>query len=152
MTNTMIKNVILIYTIFLVGCQTVYEPVKMIWGSSTYRLEKERVNAIRETFNCSLAECFEAVLDLTETKIVKPANDEDQEEVVAKYFDLFLKKPEKSMMVVMNVPGNIDTTEVGIFFSRVQQKTTSVEISSLSSSAKRTVSEIIFKVLRERFQ
>ncbi|MBI5415562.1 MAG: hypothetical protein HZA29_01985, partial [Candidatus Omnitrophica bacterium] len=47
--------------------------------------------------------------------------------------------------------GNVDTTEVGIFFDEVSPSTVRVEISSLSSTAKRRVAAAVFNALDKRF-
>jgi hypothetical protein len=55
------------------------------------------------------------------------------------------------MIVIMSVPGNIDTTEVGVFFVELPEGQTRVEISSLSSSAKVHAADIIFPHLTKIF-
>ena len=51
----------------------------------------------------------------------------------------------------MGIAGNVDTTEVGIFFDDMGQGTVRVEISSLSSTAKRKVAKAVFAELEKHF-
>jgi hypothetical protein len=66
-------------------------------------------------------------------------------------FDIFIKDSKKHRLVVMGIAGNVETTEVGIFFTQPTLTTVKIEVSSLSSSAKRTVSEKTFEELDLRF-
>ncbi len=68
-----------------------------------------------------------------------------------KFFDIFLKDPRQKRVVVIGVTGNVDTTEVGIFFHEVSPSTIKVEISSLSDTAKRRVAQAVFEALDKRF-
>lgn len=67
------------------------------------------------------------------------------------YLDLFLKKPKQNMMIVMGVPNCVNTTEVGIFFTPIDGGNVKVELSSLSSKAKRNAGELIFAELGKKF-
>ena len=68
-----------------------------------------------------------------------------------KFFDVFLKDPHQKHIVVIGVSGNVDTTEVGIFFEEAGPSAIKVEISSLSSTAKRRVADAVFNALDKRF-
>ncbi len=157
---------ILFLILFAAGCAQVQEFPKIMWGSSTRALEEARVDALRKTYTCSFDECYEAVLQLdrqvsvagkvdVEHKMVtnEPKPVEDKAVVVdTGFFDVFLKDRVKGVVVVMGIVGNVDTTEIGIFFTRTSTDTTTIEISSLSSSAKRKVAEAVFKKLEEKFK
>ncbi|MCA9406903.1 MAG: hypothetical protein KC684_10220 [Candidatus Omnitrophica bacterium] len=153
------------------GCSPL-EMVKTIWGSSTRALENARVDAITQSFECGIDECFDAVLalkrddktrvtyhrikeleaqedNLTDTEKVEL--EELYEKSVEGYFDVFLQNRVKSHIVVMGVDGNVDTTEVGIFFIPEGQSSVRIEVSSLSSSAKKTVADAVFAKLSEKF-
>jgi hypothetical protein len=69
----------------------------------------------------------------------------------SKPFSVFLKDRIKSHMIVMNIPGNIDTTEAGIFFSYTENGT-KIDISSLSTTAKRTVAQAVFGELDKKYK
>ncbi len=143
------KNIYLISLLFSIiavsGCSHVVELSKTLWGSSTRALEKARENADDKTFECSIDECFDAALSLAK-------EDEAQDSKSKKVFDLFLVNRQKQHIVVMGVPGSVNTTEVGVFFVDAGAKATRVEVSSLSSNARQRVSEIIFKELEEQFK
>jgi hypothetical protein len=144
------------------GCAQLTETAKVIWGSSTKGLEKARVDAIEKTYHCSFTECYDAVLTLARAQpvYVKKYNDEgeeiDDEGNVKEpdpvgFFDVFINNRIKRHIVVMGILGNVDTTEVGIFFSQPNLTTVKLEISSLSSSAKRKVAEAVFDRLDLHF-
>jgi len=139
------RRLMLILSLFLLGCSQTLEVGKVLWGSSKKALEEARVDAMRKTYACSYDECYEAVLSLNRENIV------DTEEVHKGFFDIFMKDRMGGYIIVMGIVGNVDTTEAGIFFSPAGVKTTIVEISSLSSSAKRKVSEAVFSRLDADF-
>lgn len=172
---------VLIVLIAVSGCSLVTEVSKTFWGSSTRLLEKARVNALSETFQCSIDECFDAVLAIAgeEQKIVVTLNKDvnfnqnvnnnvyqdrtferslerkNEGKVKNKLevkhrFDVFIKSRVKQHIVVLGIPGNVDTTEVGIFFDETGGDV-KIEISSLSTSAKRTVAKAIFEGLSLQF-
>jgi len=138
------------------------ETVKFIWGSSTKNLENARVDAINKTYKCSFNDCYDSVLILarSEPVYVKKYNEEGEEiddegNVKAPdpggFFDVFIDNRAKKHIVVMGIAGNVDTTEVGIFFSQPNLTTVKLEVSSLSSNAKRKVAEAIFEELDLHF-
>jgi pimeloyl-ACP methyl ester carboxylesterase len=73
------------------------------------------------------------------------ADEEDQK------FTLFAEDPRKRYMILMGVPESVDTTEVGVFFDSLGYGKTKIDISSLSSRAKRIAAEMIFQKLDRRF-
>ena len=163
------------FIIVLAGCARLTEPVRVIWGSSTEALEHARVNALSKTYACSFSECYEAVLGLGRTEEEKEAKAKREEEAKkeaeerkasgteqeaaqeqkpaaeGKFFDVFLKDPRQRHIVVIGIQGNVDTTEVGIFFEEAGPSAIKIEISSLSSTAKRRVANAVFSVLDKRF-
>ena len=140
------------------------ETAKFIWGSSTKSLENARDDALVKTYHASFNDCYEAVLALGREKRVyidyrnvEEDSTEGNEEVdvnvpvVGGYFDVFIKNRKKRLIVVMGIKGNVDTTEAGIFFTQPTSTTVKLEVSSLSSNAKRNVAEIVFNELDLRF-
>lgn len=133
----------------------------MIWGSSTRALEKARDEAIVQTYKCRFDECFEEVLTLSADNLVLPKsygelnNEVDEAEdspAQRATFQVFIKNQKKKHIVVMGVPGSVDTTEVGIFFTNPTASTVRLEVSSLSSNAKRKVAEMVFAALDKKFE
>lgn len=135
------------------------EAAKFIWGSSTRSLEIARVDAIEKTYRCSYVDCYDSVLTLTrkEPVYIKSYNtdgeaiedDESKEDDESDdgVFDVFIDNRAKKHIVVMGIKGNVETTEVGIFFSQPSLTTVKLEVSSKSSTAKRKVAEAIFDEL-----
>ncbi|MBU0468546.1 MAG: hypothetical protein KKD07_06720 [Candidatus Omnitrophica bacterium] len=138
------KLLLIILLVVFSGCAQVTETAKVVLGTSTEALEAGRAEAIKKTYSCSYQECFYAVLSLARNEELEPMSEK-------KYFEVFSKKIDKDYLVVMGIPGNVDTTEVGIFFSRRSLKAVEIEISSRSNSAKRKVSRAVFKELDMRF-
>lgn len=144
MKDIMTKLLLIISLVVLSGCVQVTETAKVVLGTSTKALEEGRSQAIKKSYGCSYQECFYAVLSLDRKEDLEPMSEK-------KYFNVFSKKIDKDYLVVMGIPGNVDTTEVGIFFSRRSLKSVEVEITSRSSSAKRKVAKAVFKELDMRF-
>ncbi len=61
-----------------------------------------------------------------------------------KHWVIFKKDEIKGYMVVMGVKGSVNTTEIGIFFDELSDTQTRIEISSLSTNAKRKVAKALF--------
>jgi len=122
------------------GCSPLKELSKTIWGSSTRALEQAKKTALLKTFPCSVDVCFEKTLELTRPK-ANPNPDAPPDKPI---LELFLKDKKKYHLVVIGVPGSVDTTEVGIFFESVSESETLVQISSLSTNAKVKAAEIVF--------
>lgn len=124
----------------LAGC----EPFKIIFGTSIRHLEKARIDGMTMSFDCNFEQCFDAVLSLATNEAMGDSMSGE------KPFEVFRKDRVKSYVVVMGVAGNIDTTEVGIFFTTVD-KGTKIDISSLSTSAKEKVAKAVFRELDLRY-
>jgi hypothetical protein len=169
----MFKSIILILLVLTASsCQSVQEPFKVVWGSSTRALEDARIDSVSKIYKCEFNPCFNAVLSLERKNIDKTQVPQTQSEVSDPYaklepenpipfetknddrdgFEVFMKDRIKSFIVVVGVPGSTDTTEVGIFFSRYNREAFKVEISSLSTSAKQKVADMVFKRLSQDFE
>ena len=130
-----LSPLVIVCIFFFNGCAQVMEPFKTVWGSSTRALEHARDEAISKTYSCSFDIGYDAVRN-----IVK------QEEYV-----IFIDDREKKHIVVMGIKGNVNTTEVGIFFDIMEAFKTKIDISSLSSSAKEKAAQVIFDGLDKKF-
>ena len=117
--------------IVLSGCARVFDIPKAFWGSSTRALEEARVDAITKTYSCNFRQCYQAVLLVAEEK----------------EYMVFIKDMYKQVIVLMKVPGTVDTTEIGIFFTELNENQVKIYVSSLSSHAKRIVADILFSEL-----
>ena len=164
--------------VFAVGCShavsDLAEVPKYFWGSSTRALEKGRADAIHKTYHCTVEECFDAVVKLT----IPPKVDEEETPLPppgqapaastgglgfnslspgtaapanVDQLSLFIKERKRDFLVVMGVPNCVDTTEVGVFFVPLDAGNVRIELSSLSTKAKRNASKIIFKELGNHF-
>jgi hypothetical protein len=157
---------IVLLIVYAGGCTHITETVKVIWGSSTKALERARKEALTKTYVCSFQECFDAVLTLAfkdgswsqpvEEELQEGSEGEEEGKKIEKlepatHFAVFIKNTKKRYIVVMGVRGSVDTTEVGIFFDELTESTVKLEVASLSSNAKRAVSEIVFKELDLKF-
>lgn len=161
--------------VLLVGCAGmagIEEVGKTVWGSSTRALEKARTQAITQEFRCPPQQCFDKVVafvadiekgppeylnpktgvDAKEAGYVAP-NDQHEKAFASPFptLQIFIKDTRRHVVVLMGVPGAIDTTEVGVFFTAQGEGRTKVEISSLSKLAKIRAAEIIFSELNKTF-
>lgn len=135
------KITLIIFILFSTsGCAKIMEPImeppRVLWGSSTRALEAARDQAISKTYNCDFNACYDAVLEIIKER---------------KYV-LFINQRSKERIVVLGIPGNVDTTEVGIFFSKLKTSEIKIDISSLSSTAKERVASAIFEELDKKFE
>jgi hypothetical protein len=127
--------------LFLGGCET----AKCILGVSTKKLEEAVSQGITRTYACSFDDGFNAILDLGQSC-------PDCEPKAEKAFDVFLKNRIKGVIVVMGIPNQVDTTEVGIFLTEEREGDLRIDVSSLSTSAKEKVAEAVFQELDRLFQ
>ncbi len=135
--------IIIISSIYISGCSWVVDLPRSILGSSIRVLSDKRTEAQTKTFDCDLSSCFEAVLEMT-----LPYGAEDLED---EKFVVFAKDARQRYMILMDVPGSVDTTEVGVFFDTLDDGRVKVDISSLSTRAKNKVAELVFDHLSGRF-
>ena len=135
--------ILMCISIYISGCSWVVDLPRSLWGSSIRVLSEKRSEAETQVFSCSREACFESVLAMT-----LPYGAEDRG---GDKFVLFAQDKRKQYMIIMGVPGSVDTTEVGVFFDLSDDARTKVELSSLSSRAKQAAAEIIFGKLSATF-
>lgn len=119
------------FVLTFIGCTTgnkSSEFLKQIWGSSTQALEAARAEAISKTYYASYWDVVKGV-----SQVVK-----------RKGYVTFKSDEVKGYLVLMGIKGSVNTTEVGVFFVEENDHQTRVEITSLSTNAKRIVSKNIF--------
>lgn len=130
------RIVFLITALILVaGCASISEITKSSWGSSTRALQNARADAVSRVYECQYDICFEQVRGVL-----------GEEEI-----SIFISDLEERLMIAMNIPLCVSTTEVGIFFVQEAEDKIKIEISSLSPKAKRIASELIFLALDELY-
>ncbi|MFT5388207.1 MAG: hypothetical protein ACI9F2_000573 [Lysobacterales bacterium] len=137
--------IIISASFFLISCAPIIESVKVVLGTSTKALEDARITAIAKTYKCGIDDCYDAVVAMARVDgLGRVINKEG-------YFNIFQQDPIDGIIVVMGVEGSVDTTEVGIFFTILDNRDIHIEVTSLSSSAKRKVAQYIFTELNTRF-
>lgn len=110
------------------GCQT-------ILGTSMADVEKARATADVKTVSAPADTVFQTLLGAAdENKLL-----------------VFVKNPAARTLLLMNIPGSIDTTEVGVFVTETKPGESKVEVSSRAPFAKDTASKLLFKALDTRF-
>ena len=117
----------------LIGCATVIEGAKGIFGVSTKSLEEGRKDAAIKTFNHSYDACFD--------KAKKALNNMGTR--------IYAQDRKKQMIAVYI--SELDTTPVGIFFKSIDANTTQIEVSSPSTYGKEYISKRLFTVLEKLF-
>lgn len=108
------------------GCAPIKECTRGFFGVSTKVLEDKRPEALMQTFDTDYATVYEAakkVLDKIHAYIYAEVKDKG---LIAIYVS------------------EEDTTPVGIFFSKVEENKTRVEVSSPSSFAKELITSKLF--------
>lgn len=145
MRKEFLRYLLILFVFIFCGCAQLTEFGRVLWGSSVRSMEKVRDQASGRTFECSFDACFDAVLALS------PEEDDLLESQHQKPFDVFSQDRIRSFIVVMGIKGNVDTTEVGVFFTEINDQRTKVDIASLSTSAKEKVEAAVFDELTLRF-
>lgn len=130
----------LLLIVSLGGCET----FKKVMGSSVAHLQAARQDAVTMSFDCNFENCFDSVLTLSRNEYMGDSLIGD------KPFETFQKDRVRGFLVVMGIEGNIDTTEVGIFFQEIPGGIR-IEVSSLSTSAKEKAAKVIFRELNLKF-
>ncbi len=110
------------------GMDNSVEVAKTLWGSSTRALEEARDKAITKTYDKPYWDCVRSAIAVAGKK----------------HWVIFKKDEIKGYMVVMGVQGSVNTTEIGVFFDELSDVQTRIEISSLSTNAKRKVAKGLF--------
>ncbi len=122
------KGVLAVMMGVIGGCAGVRDIPKSIWGSTTRVLEEERTNALIKTYDKNYWDCYKAALGVVNKKKLV----------------LFKKDEVRGYMVLMGIPGSVDTTEVGVFLVELGDQKTRIELSSLSTNAKRLLAKTLF--------
>jgi hypothetical protein len=131
------KKTILVFTAFvLTGCATIADAPKNIVGFSTRDMEAARVKATTADFQADFTGVFDTVLALAKEN---------------NYY-VFTQDEVRGLIVLMNIPGFVDTTEVGVFITPLKGGAFRVEVSSRSSPAKEAVAKAILGKLEEKFK
>jgi len=110
------------------GVKNTIEVGKTLWGSSTRALEQARDKAVTRTYDKSYWDCLRSAIDV----------------VKKKKWVIFKKDEIHGYVIVMGVKGCVNTTEIGIFFDELSDNQTKIEVSSLSTNAKRKVAKALF--------
>lgn len=117
--------------LWLGGCVVIdggVELTKTVWGSSTRALEQARAEAITKTYDKGYWDVLRSAVEFSQKK----------------GYVIFKKNEIKGYMVLMGIKGSVNTTEVGVFFVELGDSRTRVEVSSLSTNAKRIVAKALF--------
>lgn len=162
-----VLSLILALTFSMTGCSLMKEEAKVLWGSSTKALEDARGEAVKKTFICVPDECFDQIISFCniETEMTKQdasgfekinteqlSRLDDDKTIKVKNLEVFLQDRKKKKIVVMGIPGHVNTTEAGIFFTAIEGKGTAVEVASLSTAAKIKAANMIFAALGKEFK
>lgn len=138
------KSILLLCGVLLVAAIGGCETAKRFMGTSIAHLETAREEAMTMSFDCPFADCFDSVLTLSRNEYMDDSLSGEEP------FETFQKDRVRGYIVVMGIAGNIDTTEVGIFFIELPNGVR-IEISSLSTAAKEKVAKAIFRELSLKF-
>ncbi len=119
------------------ACAALRDAPAGIAGVSTKALESARVDSIYQTYPCDIDACFDAVSAIA----------------VKNGYYIFSSDRARGLVVLMKIPGCVDTTEVGVFLSQAPLgEGVVVELSSRSSLAKKTAAKALLSDLADRFK
>lgn len=62
---------------------------------------------------------------------------------------LFQEREEDHCQVLIGIPRGIDTTETGVFVTKMEDGKTKVEVTSMNRKQQKVVTDLLFKVLDE---
>lgn len=121
--------IICMLAILIGGCASLKETTKCVLGVSTKVVEGTREGAIKKTFNKDYDSCYVKIKEALK--------------ITGAY--IYKEDPEKNLIAIYM--SEQDTTPVGIFLTRIDDKNTQIEVSSPSTYARETVSTRIFNAL-----
>lgn len=128
------KICFILMMLILNGCAFIKNTPATIAGYSFNDLEHRRQDALYQIYDASIVDCYHAVLTIAK---------ENQHTI-------YYQNLERSMIVLMDIPGAVNTTEVGVFFKSLEHGKVKVEIVSRSSFAKKTVANFFFAEIQKR--
>jgi hypothetical protein len=117
-------------SVILFGCATAKEMGKGFLGVSTQVLEEKRKSALKKSFALDYDGCSAKVKE-----ILKGSEKEKESPIYA-------QDAQKKMIAVYLT--QVDTTPVGIFFTREAENKTLIEVASSSTYAKEEIANRIF--------
>ncbi len=123
------------FLLLFAGCGSLQDSPKSFVGSSTRVLEAGRSDSIYQVYPSDMPRCFDAVVQIA----------------AKNHYYIFSQDQARGLVVLLNIPGCVDTTEVGVFLTELPAgEGIRVELSSRSTPAKRAVAKVLFSELKER--
>ncbi len=132
----MFIKLVLVSTSILIlsGCASIKDAPRNILGFSRKDIIAARDDAMFQVYQAGQVEVFAVV-----------------EEIVKVEYVLFTRDEIRGFIMLMGIPGVVDTTEVGIFVTPLGfEKGVKVELSSRSLPAKKVVAALLFSKLGEK--
>ncbi|MFH0941148.1 MAG: hypothetical protein V1840_04770 [Candidatus Omnitrophota bacterium] len=118
--------------LLLLGCAHLSETAKKVWGSSITHLEAARASGHKEVFAYSPEACFKIA----------------EEALLKRGALVYLKDKDKRYLAAMNFKGYVDTTEAGVFFTKLSDGKTLVEVASMSPRLAREAAGYVFSGMK----
>lgn len=127
---------LLIAILMFSGCASVMDAPRNILGFSRRDLNASRENSSFQVYQVGSQELFDVTVEVFSQ---------------ARY-TVFTKDAIRGFIAVMDIPGVVNTTEVGVFLTaQPDGRGVKIELSSRSTPAKRTVAALLFSKLGEKF-
>ena len=125
-----IKLISLVLVMALVaGCSVIFDPL----GTSIADIEFSRPGATIKIVDRTILKVKEDVRLLAERQ----------------KWILFQERPSDDCQVLMGIPHGIDTTETGVFITKIDDHKTKIEVTSMNRKQQKIVADALFKVLDE---
>lgn len=132
-----ITFILVLLALTVSGCASLQDAPKKMAGVSRRSLEAAKADSIYQVYTCDMAACFDAVVDIA----------------AQEKYTIFMKDPVQGFISLMNIPGVVNTTEVGVFMTQLSHgQGVRVELSSRSSPAKKVVAKKLFSELGNQFK
>ena len=121
-------------TMALSGCASTKEMWREIAGTSTKALEEGKANAVTMSLNQDYFRSYNNCLQ------------------ILKGMETFIYARDIKKDMIALYLSEVDTTPVGIFFKRIDERTTQIQVTSPSTFAKEFIAEKLFSALAEQLK
>ena len=111
------------------GCATNSNIIGSIMGTNIEDLRASISNGTAKTYNLSYSDIYNKMLQVTDDEGLK----------------VYQSSFQDGYIIVINLPKQIDTTRIGIFFDNTTDSKTTVTLTSLSPTALSQAEEIFFE-------
>ncbi|KJJ83242.1 membrane or secreted protein [Candidatus Omnitrophus magneticus] len=123
---------IIILSLIASGCASYKPGLSSMWGADYNELSKVKRDGVTKEINMPIDKTFDEVLKIAgENKLT-----------------VFKKDSKKKFLILIGFPKQTNTTRVGVFFEPINNSSTIITLSSLSSATLVKAKKIIFENIK----